>query len=48
MQAFFKITEGQQPNPEWDEKLTGLSGRFRELKDRAVSRGQSPAPRHTP
>jgi hypothetical protein len=36
MQAYFKLIEGQQPNPEWDEKLTGLSSRFRELKDKAV------------
>ena len=36
MQAYFKIIEGQQPNAEWDEKLSGLSDRFRELKDRAA------------
>jgi len=37
MQAYFKLIEGQQPNPEWDEKLTGLSSRFRELKEKALN-----------
>jgi len=37
MQAYFKIIEGQEPNSEWDEKLSGVSDRFRELKDKARS-----------
>jgi hypothetical protein len=48
MQTFFKITEGQQPDPAWDEKLTGLSGRFRELKDKAAGWIPSAAARQTP
>ncbi len=36
MQVYFKTIEGQQPDPEWDEKLAGISGKFRELKDRAI------------
>jgi len=35
MQVFFKVIEGQQPNPEWDAKLEQMSGKFRTLKDRA-------------
>ena len=37
MQAYFKLIEGQQPNSEWDEKLSGVSDRFRELKDKALA-----------
>lgn len=37
MQVFFKVTEGQQPNPEWDAKLDGVSAKFRELKNKAAS-----------
>ncbi len=48
MQAYFKIIEGQQPNPEWDEKLTGLSERFRELKDKAASWVGGATPQGTP
>lgn len=37
MQVFFKVTEGQEPNPEWEAKLEGASKKFRELKDKAIS-----------
>ena len=37
MQVFFKVTEGQQPDPEWDARLDKVTGKFRELKDRAAS-----------
>lgn len=47
MQVFFKVTEGQEPNPEWDAKLEGLSSKFRELKNRAVS-SKEPAAVVTP
>ncbi len=40
MQVFFKVTEGQQPNPEWDAKLERASDKFVELKDRAVAWGK--------
>lgn len=35
MQVFFKVTEGQQPNPEWDAKLSKVSKKFGEIKNRA-------------
>ena len=35
MQVFFKVTEGQEPNAEWDAKLDKLSGKFRALEDKA-------------
>ncbi len=37
MQAYFKVIEGQSPNPEWDSRLEGASKHFRELKDKAVA-----------
>ena len=37
MQVFFKVTQGQEPDPEWERKLDGVSGKFRELKDQAAS-----------
>jgi len=36
MQVFFKVTEGQQANPEWEGKLDGVSKKFGELKGKAV------------
>lgn len=36
MQVYFRVIEGQIPNPEWDRKLTGASKHFRELKDKAM------------
>ena len=35
MQVFFKVTEGQTPNPEWDAKLSQMSDKFVEIKDKA-------------
>ncbi len=35
LQAFFKVTEGQTPDPEWMAKLEAASGKFRELGERA-------------
>lgn len=43
MQVFFKVTEGQSPEPEWDARLDQASAKFRELKARAASWTQ-PAP----
>ena len=37
MQVYFKTIEGQEPNPEWESKLEKMSGKFRELKDKATS-----------
>ena len=38
MQVFFKVTEGQEPNPEWDAKLEKVSGKFKELKQKAAEK----------
>lgn len=46
MQVFFKVTEGQQADPEWEAKLDRLSGKFRQLKEKATDWGdveESPA-----
>lgn len=37
MQVYFKVIEGQEPNPEWDAKLSKVSKKFVELKDKAVA-----------
>ena len=37
LQAFFKVTEGQQPNPEWEAKLDSASKKFKTLGERAVT-----------
>lgn len=35
MQVFVKVTEGQQPDPEWEQKLDSVSDKFGEMKTRA-------------
>jgi hypothetical protein len=37
MQVYFKVTEGQAANPEWEEKLTRVSSKFNELKNKAAA-----------
>lgn len=37
MQVYFKTIEGQAPNPDWDEKLSAVSDKFTELKQRAMN-----------
>lgn len=37
LQVFFKVTEGQVPNPEWQAKLAAASGKFKTLGERALS-----------
>ena len=36
LQAFFKITDGQEPNPEWADKLDGVSKKFGALAQKAA------------
>lgn len=36
MQVFFRVTDGQQPNPEWRAKLASLSGKFRQIGEKAA------------
>jgi hypothetical protein len=43
MTVYFDVVEGQVPNPEWDRKLSEVSGKFRELKDKAVAAVTPPA-----
>ncbi len=44
MQVYFKTIDGQQPNPEWEARLEQMSGKFRELKERALGSGPPDAP----
>jgi hypothetical protein len=37
LQVFFKVTDGQVPNPEWRGRLTQISDKFRDLGEKAVS-----------
>ncbi len=37
LQAYFKAIEGQEPDPEWEARLSGASRKFGELKDKAVN-----------
>jgi hypothetical protein len=37
MAVYFEVIEAQVPNPEWDRNLSAVSGKFRELKEKAVS-----------
>lgn len=46
MQAYFKAIEGQQPRQDWADKLGSISGRFKELGQKALS--FSGGPRATP
>jgi len=41
LQVFFKVTEGQTPNPEWEAKLTRASDKFRTLGEKAANRAGS-------
>lgn len=43
LQAYFQAIEGQEPDPEWEARLDGVSGKFRKLKDKAAdwARGRS-------
>lgn len=43
MQVFFKTIEDQQPDPEWDARLEQMSGKFRQLKARALGGTSQPA-----
>lgn len=37
LQVYFKVTEGQVPNPEWRAKLDGATSKFRELGENGVA-----------
>lgn len=36
MQVYFKVIEGQTPDPEWEAKLDGISKKFRQLKEKVA------------
>jgi hypothetical protein len=44
MQVFFKVTEGQTPNPEWEGKLDKVSKKFSKLKEKAADWGDDSGP----
>ncbi|MFN4158328.1 MAG: hypothetical protein ACK4GO_08000 [Gemmobacter sp.] len=37
LQVFFKVTEGQTPNPEWEARLERASDKFRSMGQRAMA-----------
>jgi hypothetical protein len=37
MQVYFKVTDGQTPNPEWEAKLGQISDKFRHMGEQAAS-----------
>jgi hypothetical protein len=46
MEVYFRVIEGQSPDPAWDERIGQVSRKFRELKDKAANwvGGSRPAP----
>ncbi|WP_101067005.1 hypothetical protein [Roseovarius salinarum] len=50
LQAYFRVTDGQTPDPDWTAKLDSVSSKFRELGQRAVNwaGGRSSAPEGQP
>lgn len=44
LQAFFTVTAGQEPLPEWRGRLTQVSDKFRELGERAIGWRPQPGP----
>lgn len=51
MQVFFKVTAGQQPNPEWEAKLENVSKKFGEMGRKAkewMPSAREPSPEPEP
>ena len=46
MEVYFRVIEGQTPDPQWDERIGQVSRKFRELKDKGANwvGGTRPAP----
>ena len=46
MEVYFRVIEGQTPDPAWDQQIGEISRKFRELKDKAANwaGGNRPAP----
>jgi hypothetical protein len=36
MQVYFAVTDGQTPDPEWDQRIGAVSRKFNEIKERAA------------
>lgn len=45
MSVYFRTIDGQVPDPAWDDRLAQVSGKFRELKDRALGAAGATAAR---
>lgn len=43
LQVYFKVTEGQTPDPAWEQRLDGASRQFREIKAKAADWGAARA-----
>lgn len=43
LQVYVKVTEGQLPSPEWEQRLSSASGQFRKIQAKAAE-AVSPAP----
>jgi len=42
MDVYFRTIEGQQPNPEWDARLSGISKQFNKIKEKASAWHNAP------
>jgi hypothetical protein len=48
MQVYFKVIEGQTPDPDWDRRLSGVSSKFVDIKNKAVEYASSTFSRTPP
>jgi hypothetical protein len=48
MDVYFRVIEGQTPDPAWNERIGGVSRKFRDLKDRAANWAGGRTPPQTP
>ncbi len=49
MEVYFRVIEGQTPDPAWDERIGQVSRKFRDLRDRAANwAGAPPAAPNAP
>jgi len=37
MQVYFRTIEGQEPDPQWDQRISQVSRKFVEMKERAIA-----------
>jgi len=48
MEVYFRVIEGQMPDPVWNDRIGQVSRKFRELKDRAANWAGGHTPPQTP